>query len=79
MADITVDEIKQNPQGFLERLEMGEALTIVRSDKPVADVTPVDGKTNEPRPVGLCKGEFRVPDDFDAPLPGDVLELFESA
>jgi hypothetical protein len=27
---------------------------------------------NSSRPFGLCKGEFRVPDDFDAPLPEDI-------
>jgi len=25
------------------------------------------------RPFGLCKGEFRVPDDFDAPLPENII------
>lgn len=30
-----------------------------------------------PRPYGLCAGEFQVPDDFDAPLPGSEMELFE--
>lgn len=29
------------------------------------------------RPYGLCAGEFVVPDDFDDPLPSDVLDLFE--
>ncbi|MDQ1351441.1 MAG: hypothetical protein QG657_1743 [Acidobacteriota bacterium] len=29
------------------------------------------------RPFGLCKGEFRVPDDFDAPLPEYILREFE--
>jgi hypothetical protein len=32
----------------------------------------------EPRPSGLCAGEFVVPDDFDAPLPEDILREFES-
>jgi hypothetical protein len=31
------------------------------------------------RPSGLCEGEFVVPDDFDAPLPEDVLQSFEGA
>jgi len=31
------------------------------------------------RPIGLCKGEFVVPDDFDDPLPSDLLDLFEGA
>ncbi|WP_009631744.1 type II toxin-antitoxin system Phd/YefM family antitoxin [Synechocystis sp. PCC 7509] len=29
------------------------------------------------RPYGLCAGEFTVPDDFDAPLPEDLLSAFE--
>lgn len=31
------------------------------------------------RPVGLAKGQFIVPDDFDAPLPDEILDLFEVA
>lgn len=31
----------------------------------------------EPRPVGLCAGKFTVPDDFDRPLPDDILDAFE--
>ena len=30
-----------------------------------------------PRPLGLAKGEFTVPDDFNAPLSEDVLRGFE--
>ena len=30
-----------------------------------------------PRPFGLAAGEFTVPNDFDAPLPEDVLKSFE--
>ncbi|AFY74424.1 5'-nucleotidase [Synechococcus sp. PCC 7502] len=30
-----------------------------------------------PRPTGLCDGEFVVPDDFDEPLPEDILSTFE--
>ena len=29
------------------------------------------------RPYGLCEGEFTVPDDFDEPLPEDILNSFE--
>lgn len=30
------------------------------------------------RPVGLCQGEFVLPDDFNAPLPDSVIRDFES-
>lgn len=29
------------------------------------------------RPIGLAKGQFTVPDDFNAPLPEDVVRAFE--
>lgn len=29
------------------------------------------------RPSGLCKGQFTVPDDFDDPLPEEILRDFE--
>jgi len=30
----------------------------------------------EPRPIGLCEGEFIVPDDFNDPLPEVHLQTF---
>ena len=32
---------------------------------------------NKPLPIGLAKGEFVVPDDFNDPLPDEILDLFE--
>jgi hypothetical protein len=32
---------------------------------------------SQPRPIGLAKGQFTVPDDFNAPLPEDVSQTFE--
>jgi len=29
------------------------------------------------RPFGLCAGEFVVPENFDEPLPEDILSAFE--
>jgi hypothetical protein len=29
------------------------------------------------RPIGLAQGQFTVPADFNAPLPEDVLRVFE--
>lgn len=33
---------------------------------------------NKPLPIGLAKGEFTVPDDFNDPLPDEILELFNN-
>ena len=34
-------------------------------------------ESKQPRPFGLCTGEFTVPDDFDEPLPEEILSAFE--
>lgn len=36
-----------------------------------------DAEMQKPRPFGLGKGEFTVPEDFDAPLPEEILASFE--
>jgi hypothetical protein len=33
---------------------------------------------NKPLPIGLAKGEFTVPDDFNEPLPDEILDLFNN-
>ncbi len=50
-----------------------QILAFLRSARPTQAVT-----STAPRPYGLCAGEFTVPDDFDAPLPDDVLQAFEN-
>lgn len=76
MLNITVDEIQRDPLKYLRQVETGEALVIVRSDKPIAELRPITN-SKQLRPFGLCAGEFTVPDDFDAPLPEDLLSAFE--
>jgi antitoxin (DNA-binding transcriptional repressor) of toxin-antitoxin stability system len=76
MLNVTIDELQRNPLKYLQQVEAGETLIIVRSDKPIAELRPVPNRQSV-RPFGLCAGEFIVPDDFDAPLPEDILNAFE--
>ncbi len=41
------------------------------------EVTIRTPRLTQRRPFGLCAGEFVVPDDFDDPLPEDILRDFE--
>lgn len=77
MLNVTVDEIQRDPLKYLRQVEAGETLVIVRSDKPIAELRPIAASSKQLRPFGLCAGEFTVPDDFDAPLPEDLLNAFE--
>lgn len=77
MSTVTLAELQQNMAGLLARVEAGEHLLVVRGDRPIAELRPVAGSRARPRPFGLAAGAFVVPDDFDAPLPVDVLREFE--
>ena len=33
---------------------------------------------NKQRPIGLAKGQFTIPDDFNDPLPDEILDLFNN-
>lgn len=56
-------------------MEAGETFVIVQANKPVAEIKPI-ASGRKLRPFGLCAGEFVVPDDFDAPLPEDIIHQF---
>jgi antitoxin (DNA-binding transcriptional repressor) of toxin-antitoxin stability system len=77
MTQVSVEEMQRDLPACLQRVEAGETLVIVRGGKPVAEVKPVGAAAQSLRPSGLAKGEFTVPDDFDAPLPEDILKSFE--
>lgn len=77
MSTISVQEIERDPHAFLQRVESGESLLVVRGARAVAEVKPAPTPEMAPRPFGLCAGQFTVPVDFDAPLPEEVLAGFE--
>ena len=77
MVQVNVEEIQQNLLAYLQRVEAGETVIILRAGQPVAEVKPVVGRLKTSRPFGLCAGEFTVPENFDAPLPEYILHAFE--
>jgi prevent-host-death family protein len=79
MLQVSVEELQRDLAAYLQRVEAGETLVIVRAGQPVAEMKPVASGIRQLRPFGLCAGEFTVPQDFDAPLPEDILKAFEGA
>ena len=77
MSTISIEDVRRDPMGFVDRMEKGESLLVVRGKQPLAEVKPIPQGEGEPRPYGLAAGEFTVPEDFDHPLPEDVLAEFE--
>lgn len=78
MSTISVQDIERNPRAFVQRVEAGEAFVVVRGERLLAEVRPL-AVAAEPRPFGLCAGQFSVPADFDRPLPEDELTPFEGS
>jgi antitoxin (DNA-binding transcriptional repressor) of toxin-antitoxin stability system len=74
--NVSVEEVKRDPADVLHRVIQGETLVVTEDDRPVAEIRPIVS-VRKPRPFGLAAGSFRVPNDFDDPLPEDVLRDFE--
>lgn len=64
---------------FVESIE--HQSTQVNSEYPLTNedidrVVESYRKQNKPLPIGLAKGKLNIPDDFNDPLPDEILDLF---
>jgi prevent-host-death family protein len=77
LETINIHEAKTHFSRLVERAERGEEIIIARSGRPVARLVPLEGQ-EKPRVFGRMRGKIRIADDFDAPLPDDILDQFEN-
>jgi prevent-host-death family protein len=71
--DVNVHEAKTHLSRLLERVSLGEEITIMKAGKPVARRIPAE-KPPRRRQLGWALGEIIVPAEFDDPLPDDIEE-----
>jgi prevent-host-death family protein len=71
MPSVSVLAAKKHFSKLLQRVAAGEEIVISNRGVPVARLVPVS-----PRPLGLDKNRIRIADDFDAPLPPDIMDGF---
>lgn len=74
MVTVGVHEAKTTLSELLRRVAAGEEITITRGGDPVARLVPIPRQP--PRVLGQDRGLFEVPDDFNDPLPEDLLAGF---
>jgi prevent-host-death family protein len=74
--EVNIHEAKTHLSRLLQRVANGEEVTIARAGVPVARLVPVAPETKKNRPLGMDRGRVWVADDFDAPLPDDLLKEF---
>ena len=73
---VNVSEAKTRLSRLLREVEAGAEIVIVRAGSPVARLVPYELAPRRKR-LGLLQGRIRVPHDFNAPLPADLLSDFE--
>jgi prevent-host-death family protein len=71
---VNIHEAKTHLSKLLTRVERGEEIVIARAGEPVARLLPYKPRTG--RTLGADRGRVWIADDFDAPLPPDVLDEF---
>lgn len=76
VATVSIYEAKTKLSHLVDCALKGEEIVITRHGRPVARLVPARPQRS-PRKLGALRGRIRIADDFDAPLPEDVLALFE--
>ena len=72
---VNLYDAKTQLSKLVDRAADGEEIVIAKAGKPMARLVPLEKK--RPRRVpGLLKGKIRIAEDFDDPLPPELLAAF---
>lgn len=72
MKTVNIYEAKTRLSQLVEEAASGDDVVIARAGRPIARLTRLQ-KTVRKRRLGLLDGRFRIPDDFNRPLPAGVV------
>ena len=75
MKTVNTHQAKTHLSRLLKRVAAGEEIVIARAGKPVARLVPLKD-AGTPRELGFVREGLRIGEDFDAPLPAEVLQAF---
>lgn len=74
--EINIYAAKSQLSQLIRRVADGEEVVITRNGEPVARLVPVVRPVTT-RKLGTLAGTMRIGEDFDAPLPDELLAAFE--
>jgi len=78
LDSINVYQAKTKLSELIDRAAAGEEIVISRHGRPVARLVPYGPAAGKRRKLGALAGRVRVAEDFDAPLPEEILANFEA-
>lgn len=73
---VNMHEAKTHFSKLIERVRRGEEIIVAKAGKPVAKLLPI-AQGAQVRVPGSARGKLTMADDFEAPLPDDILGSFE--
>ncbi|MBI5696441.1 MAG: type II toxin-antitoxin system Phd/YefM family antitoxin [Nitrospirae bacterium] len=76
MIKVNIKEASSHLSRYVDGLRDGDSILLCKRNQPVAEIRPVSTLSGEPRPIGLGKDVFQVPDSFFEELPDDVVAMF---
>jgi len=77
METVNIHQAKTNLSRLLSRVELGKEIVISNRGLPIAKLVPFRTSLDRRSSLGQDRGKFVLPDDFNAPLPEDILVAFE--
>jgi len=75
MKEVNIHEAKTHLSRLLRRVAAGEEILIANRGVPVARLVPA-ARRKAVRELGTDAGRVHISDDFDAPLPDEILTGF---
>jgi prevent-host-death family protein len=77
MKQFNIYEAKAQLSKLVDLANKGETFVIAKSGTPLAKLVPLNEGKRKRIKFGTLKGKIEIPDDFDAPLPEEILAAFE--
>jgi prevent-host-death family protein len=74
-VQVNIYEAKSKFSKLISQAIAGEEIIIAKSGKPVARLVPFEKPPGDRIP-GSARGKISISDDFDSPLPDEILKEF---
>jgi hypothetical protein len=85
--NLTPTEASNKPDNYLTKQALQKWQFLIKNNQEIDITNPLSeneikiicqflNRSHQSRPVGLSAGEFTISDDFNEPLPDEVLDLF---